>query len=372
VSSVEQPHAPIFVVGVARSGTTLLRYMLCGNPRIYLPPESNFIPRFFRRKPTGELRPERAIAILERIRTYGTFWRDWRDEPLDPVEVVRGLERVTPASLIDAIYGRYARQHGAARWGDKSTIHSDWIELLVGLFPDCQIVHMIRDVRDVTASSLDAYSGPRFFYMDPYYAARMWRERVSAGLAVGRRLPPGRYHEIRYEDLTADPERQLRELCAFLREDFHPAMLAPSEQATKHYHSVGIHHLVRSQVTTARSGRWRTDLAPRDQRLVQRVAGELLSDLGYPLEDLGRPDVAERERSARLRLKFEVVNLARGTLRTVGVFNSARLLRGFSRRRHPSHPHTRPAEAVAPAAAIGDGSAGSEPARVGALHADGR
>jgi Sulfotransferase family len=339
---------PIFVVGVARSGTTLLRYMLCGNPRLYIAPESNFIPRFFRTDPQAPLTRERAIRILERIASYQTFWRDWRGDPLDPTELVDGLDVPTPASLIDALYGRYARQYGAARWGDKSTIYPSWIELFVEMFPTCQIVHVIRDVRDVTVSSIDAYRGPRFLYMDAYYASRMWRERLGKGLRAGRRLPPDRYHEIRYEDLTADPEGRLRELCAFLGEEFHPAMLSPSKEALKHYHSFGIHRRVRTEITTARSGRWRKDLSPADQRLVQRVAGGLLEELGYPLEDVGTAGPAERLRGAGLRAKFAAANASRRVLRSAGVFNPARLLLVLPRR---SADHQRSDHVSDPAAA---------------------
>jgi hypothetical protein len=250
---------------------------------------------------------------------------------------VDGLDPLTPASLIDAVYGRYARQYGASRWGDKSTIYPSWIELFVQIFPTCQIVHVIRDARDVVVSSIDAYRGPRFFYMDAYYASRMWRERLERGLDAGRRLPPDRYHEIRYEELTADPEGRLRELCGFLGEEFDPAMLSPSKEALKHYHSFGIHRRVTTEVTTARSGRWRKDLSPADQRLVQRVAGGLLAELGYPLEDLGVSRPAERLRAVGLRAKFGIADAIRRVLRAVGVFNPARLMLVLPRRRHADH-----------------------------------
>ncbi len=324
---------PIFVVGVARSGTTLLRYMLCSHPHIYIPPESNFIPGFSRRHPTEPMGREQARRVLERISRYGTFWRDWREEPLDADELLRSLPNLTPASLVDGVYSRYARQYGAVRWGDKSTIYAGYIDLFVKMFPTCQIVHTIRDPRDVTASSLDAYRGWRFFYMDPYYAARMWRERLGRGLEVGRRLGSERYYEIRYEDLTADPEGQLRELCAFLGEEFDPSMLSPQMEALKHYHKFGIHQRVRENVTTGRAGRWRRDLSPADQRLIQRVTRELLVELGYPLEDLGREGLLELLRGAALKGKFEVENLGRSSLRAIGVANPSRMLLSLPRRR---------------------------------------
>jgi hypothetical protein len=311
--------------------------MLCSNPRLYLAPESNFIPRFFRKHPTEPLTRERAIRVLTAIRGYRTFWRDWEGDPPDPHALIEGLDPLTPAGLIDALYGRYAGQYGASRWGDKSTIYPAWIELFVEMFPSCQVVHVIRDARDVAASSLDAYRGPRFLYMDAYYAARMWCDRLGSGREAGRRLPPGSYHEVRYEELTADPEGTLRELCTFLGEEFHPAMLSPSKEASRHYHSSGIHRRVRDQVTTARAGRWRKDLSPADQRLVQRVAGTLLEDLGYPVEELGRPGARERLRAFGLRVKFAISNTLRRLLRGVGVFNPARLLDRLPRR-HATTP----------------------------------
>jgi sulfotransferase family protein len=328
---------PIFVVGVARSGTTLLRYMLCGNPRLYLAPESNFIPRFFRKHPTEPISRDRATRILSRISGYHTFWRDWQGDPPDPDELIEGLEPLTPGALVDSLYSRYAAQYGASRWGDKSTIYPAWIELFVRMFPTCQIVHVIRDVRDVTVSSLDAYRGARFFYMDAYYASRMWKERLGTAIEAGRRLPPTQYHEIRYEELTADPEAKLLELCAFLGEEFHPAMLSPSKEALKHYHAFGIHRMVRTEVTTARSGRWKRDLSPEDQRIVQRVAGTTLEGLGYRIEDLGRMGPSERLRAFGLHVKFTLSNGIRRILRAVGVFNPARLLLRLPRRR-PADP----------------------------------
>ena len=55
---------PIFIVGVHRSGTTLLRYMLSSSPAIYIPPESDFIPRFFGRRPDETLGQARVASIL--------------------------------------------------------------------------------------------------------------------------------------------------------------------------------------------------------------------------------------------------------------------------------------------------------------------
>ncbi len=322
---------PIFVVGSVRSGTTLLRYMLCSHPRIYLTPESNFIVRCFGRRPTGELGEARARRILEELAEHKPFWRDWKGARPNVHELLDGVPRPTPESFLSALYTRYAAQHDAVRWGDKTPGYLAHLDVISTIFPRSQIVHVIRDARDVAASSLENYRGRRFFYMDAYYAARSWREQLGRGIEVGRALPSDRYCEIRYEDLTTHTESALRGLCEFLGEEYDPQMVAPHVEAGRHHHSQGIHRNVRKPVTTVSAGRWRRDLAPSDQRLVQPVVADLLAELGYGLDELGPPTTSERRRTAALHTKYTVVDAGRRALGSLGVTNPTRLLRRLPR-----------------------------------------
>jgi hypothetical protein len=60
----ERANHPNFIIGVHRSGTTLLRYMLSSSPHICIQPESDFIPRFFLRNPTGSVSEKRVAGPL--------------------------------------------------------------------------------------------------------------------------------------------------------------------------------------------------------------------------------------------------------------------------------------------------------------------
>ena len=200
---------PIFVTGSARSGTTLLRVILSSHSHIYVPPESDFIPRLFLGRGDARLTRQEAERDLRVILGYKRFFREWRAEPIDPVAFVDTLTERTPAALLDALYGSYAAQYGACRWGDKSPIYTNYIPLLAQLFPQAQFVHLIRDGRDAALSALDAYRDR--FYVDIYFAARSWRARVERARRTGAALGPSRYMELRYEHLTADPESALRE-----------------------------------------------------------------------------------------------------------------------------------------------------------------
>lgn len=321
---------PIFVVGAPRSGTTLLRYMLCSHPRIYIPPESNFIPRFFRDRPSAPLQRQRAVGALRGILTYRMFFKDWRGQRPDPSTFVDGLPDLSPATFLDALYGAYARQHGAERWGDKSPIFTTHVDLISEIFPTAQFVHLIRDGRDVALSMTKAYRESRFFYMDVCFAARTWKRRVRRARASGSRLGPGRYYEVRYEHLTADPEAELRGICEFLGETYAPAMVQPHQTAARSYHSTGIHAATRQPLTTASAGRWRKDMPEADQRLFQAVAGDLLAELGYGTVDLGNMPLTERARCAGLVARCAAFEAGGRVLQSVGVFHPAELSKGVA------------------------------------------
>lgn len=309
---------PIFIVGAPRSGTTLLRYMLCSHPRIYIPPESNFIPRFFRRRPGAPMNRRQAIQVLATIFRQRLFIKDWQRSIPEPTVFVDGLPDLTPATFLDTLYSQYASQYGAARWGDKSPIYTGYMDLIAEIFPSAQFVHLIRDGRDVALSTIASYKDR--FYVDLYFAARTWRQRIRKAFESASRLDSARYHEVRYEQLAADPEGELRKICGFLGEEYLPAMTEPHKIAQQLHPSQGIHSATRQPPTTQSSGRWRKEMCGADQRLFQAVAGDLLNELGYGTVGLGDMSVAERAHHVGLKIKYTVLEDARRILQTVGVF----------------------------------------------------
>lgn len=135
--------------------------------------------------------------------------------------VLCNLLSPTFADIVGAPFEAYAEMHGKVRWGDKTPIYVLSIAALSRLFPSARFIHLIRDERDVASS----YLSIPMFEGGIWQASLRWRDWVSAGIRSGRRLPPGRYVEVRYEDLVADTDRQLRELCSFLDLEFDGTML---------------------------------------------------------------------------------------------------------------------------------------------------
>jgi hypothetical protein len=309
---------PFFLVGNPRSGTTLLRFMLNSSPRVYIPPESDFIPRFFLRDPHEILTERRIGRILRIIYSRYRFVREWQGQRLRPGDFTRRAPACMPADFLEILYGRYARQNGAVRWGDKTPIYANYIDLIHEIFPEARFVHIVRDGRDAALSMLEAWSH-REVHVDLYFAARSWLRRVGQARASGARLGPTLFFELRYEKLVQEPERTLRRLCAFLQEPFVADMVRPHLLARQTVAAGSFHDALRQAPTAARVGRWRREMAPADLRVFQHLAGDLLTNLGYELADAGVMPLTERSRLAALRVKYETLQASRRMAQALGL-----------------------------------------------------
>lgn len=290
---------PIVVVGCPRSGTTLLQLMLHAHPRIAIPPENRFVlPAYRQRAQFGDLREP---GNRRRLAQWIVTGRDTKfaDFGLDPEEVVQDIVGGPPTlgSALAAVFRAYARRSGKPRWGDKRPSYVTNLEVVRRLFPNAQIVHIVRDGRDCVAS----LTGMSWHQGGTHQAVSMWAQAVDHGRRAARRLGPGSFRELSYERLVYDPEAELTALCRFLGEEYHPAMAQPAAQAPLVVPERKKHHaLVRQDVTHARVGAWRQQLEPWQLSLCETVLGERLRWHGYALS--GAPPAALAD-----RLRYEQV-----------------------------------------------------------------
>jgi hypothetical protein len=282
---------PLIVLGVRRSGTTLLRVILDRSSAIAIPDESHFVPQLAHRHSTP-VDVERFVEDLRRLRTLA----GWGITADDVAPLLR--ERMTTGEAIGAVFAAYAAKHGKPRWGDKTPAYMRYLPLLERLFPDALYVHLIRDGRDCALSFLGMPDeAPTRTWAHPEDArgfACQWFSEIRDARALGRRVGAGRYVELRYEDLVDDPARVVEEVCGFASLPFAPAMLEPGEVAL----AAKPHH---RRLTEAPSRRrdWRGEMDPKDVGSFEAVAGVLLGELGYELSD---PAHARTGVRARLEL----------------------------------------------------------------------
>ena len=293
---------PVIVLGVRRSGTTLLRVILDRSADLAIPDESYIVPQLARRHPG----PVDQAAFAEELRRQPRL----AELGIADDEVVARLRPgMTSGEAIGAIFEAYAAAHGKQRWGDKTPLYMQHLPLLERLFPEAQFVHLIRDGRDAAVSFLAMPEGivtrtwahPR----DAAGFACQWRTEIQAAQALGRHLGTARYLEARYERLTAEPEATVREICAFLSLPFDPAMLdfAGTVDLTGKPHQTRL-----AQPPTVGVRDWRTEMSPADVAAFEEVAGDLLVQLGYEAD--GRPSLRGRWRLRSYGLRVAAFNAA--------------------------------------------------------------
>jgi len=254
---------PIFILGVHRSGTTLVRLILDSHSRIACPPES-----FFLLPLAGVLSDPKSVEGL----TAMGFARE------------HVLQRLREAASY--FFEMYAASRSKPRWADKTPSYVGILDFIEGLYgPACRYVIIYRHgldaacsiagmgIRDVEphiqACQGDAHAG----------AARYWAEQCGKLLDFQARHA-SRCFELRYEQLARDPEPDLRRLFEFLGERWEPEVLRFHEKP--HDHWVGLQDATAASTKgfKPRVGVWRDQPAEVVERM-RRVAGPMLVRLGY-------------------------------------------------------------------------------------------
>jgi len=276
-----------FIVGVGRSGTTLLRMMLDAHPELAIPPETGFIPALDAAAPSN---PDEFLRVLEATPT----WPDMQLSARVLRPALGSMPHFDVASALAAVYRAYASNFGKPRWGDKTPMHCLHMETIQRLFPSVCFLHVIRDGRDVLQSVRGLSFAPG---ADVATIAADWRDRILAARRQSERLE--RYVEVRYEELVREPQRVLRSLCERLELAFDPVMLRYYERAparlaehltryapdgsvvVSHEQRVQNQRMTMRPPAVERIGAWRTTLAASEHAAFSAVAGELLRALGY-------------------------------------------------------------------------------------------
>jgi hypothetical protein len=273
-SAPRQPaKPPVFILGVPRSGTTLLRTLLDSHSQIACGPETPWL---------GGHQPRSVMRV----------WQALRDEPWGYCASY-GMDR----AVVDSAAGRfvahlmqeYARSKGKARWAEKTPDNALYVDFLLTLFPEARCIHLVRNGLDVAVSTsvvedhrkgissfLERYLGlgPGVPPVEnnPFNALLKW----SHWDRLIERSLNGREHlDLKYERLVADPEGALREVLGFIGEPFEPAMLDYAgfrhEYPSWEWGSADVQ--ARGQITSERVGRGQRALGTVQRQLLEPLAG---------------------------------------------------------------------------------------------------
>jgi LPS sulfotransferase NodH len=274
---------PVFVVGMPRSGTTLLAAMLSAHSRMTCGPETQFFTHLAHRRGAVPHAPspwpQVAVGYVESLTINGQSVVDAFG--LSIREIERHLQGRQPswAAALESIVATFARGLGKPRWVEKTPNHLLHLSTIRREFPTARIVRILRDPRDAALSmrqlpwtSDDVL--PNLHLWEEWDRVS-WRFFESDGLSM----------TVRYESLAAEPRGELSRICDFLGERFEDAMLDTSATGS----AVAARgefwkETVRRPVSTQRIGVWRRELDPSLQRLAGLVCSDGLRRYGYPAD----------------------------------------------------------------------------------------
>ncbi len=286
----------IFVLSPPRSGTTLLRVMLGGHPKLFAPPELELLS---------------FNTLAERRAAFSGRDSFWLEGAVRAVMEIRGCTAEEAGALLDGLanedlstaglYGRMQEWLGDRMLVDKTPSYAldpAVLQRAEEAFDRPLYVHLIRHPLGMIRSFEEAKLDQIFFRQEHPYTRRELAEMIwtlSHRNIVGflQDIPPERQHWVHFEELVREPERVLRGLCAFLGLDYDPAMVEPyqggSSRMTDGPHAASrmlgdVKFQQHRGVDSAVAERWRGELS---EESLGEVTRETAARLGYAIEVRG-------------------------------------------------------------------------------------
>ncbi|MAY74676.1 MAG: hypothetical protein CMJ31_08210 [Phycisphaerae bacterium] len=270
-------HRPIVVVGALRSGTTMFGLMLAGHADIAFVGEFEESVRFIN---DGRL-PDPA-DFAERLRND----RMSQDRGTEPPPTDLGV-----IGMIHELSRRYAASERGSRVG--FTIHSkpDMVPLV---WPDARVIQLMRDPRDVARSCI------RMGWVgNAYRGCEAWLDTEPRCARLIEALPHENSTTVRYEDLVARPEEELRRVCEFLGLPWDPAILDYPSRSTY------------GPVDEKLSYQWKRKADPREIELVESRCAEPMKKYGYELSTPAKAPGPIRRAALNLDNRLRVLDFNR-------------------------------------------------------------
>lgn len=295
------PRPKFFILGHARSGTTILMRLTRLHPEVHC----NYQAHFFTRPPLLKALVN-SVEIEEWLTRKSNRWNAGRD--LSPL-VLR--------AAADFILERDAARAGKRIVGDKSpssTIHGQVVREMHALYPDAKLIYIVRDGRDVLISErfrnfvedskfltpedrriledlkrdqTPFTDGRRSIFTETFLRqiGQRWADDVNEIDGEARRLYPDAYYALRYEDLLAAPFQEMSRLWNFLGVAAEPSLEAEIQkemgqnldeewQARRAGDIAGF-------LPKGKAGNWRNLFTLRDRQVFKETAGEVLIRWGY-------------------------------------------------------------------------------------------
>ncbi len=266
---------PLFIVGLSRSGTTLLRELLNQHSKVSLhPTESRFIPKLFERfgrDPCMDTRVRKAALASYILHVAFVQTGGKGDAGFDEEQFIREADFGSWQSILEYVFRKKPPETVGMDtiWGDKTPTYLRYLPLLKSRLPEAKFIHIIRDVRDRTLSVRRTWKKSRL------RSAYQWVTELEQAVDYRERYP-GDYLEVYYEELLQNSRETLQKICRFLGIDFEEDMLQLARPVTYFGNAQG-----RLDIKSDNLGNYEQKMSMRTIRRVEEIAYPMMVAHGY-------------------------------------------------------------------------------------------
>lgn len=266
----------IFIVGYRRSGTTLLRNILNAHSQLAIVSESHFIAYFYDNIHLyADLNHDPNFEFLLTDIISSKRYKGRKLSTIVNLDLINRIPQRNLASILEVLYDQYKKINNAKVWGDKTPYFLYRIPMLIDLFPNCRIIHIIRDPRAALLSQQK-----NFAEYNVIKYARMWVNGMASFEKAKMVLEDAQYFEIKYEDLVSNPVSSLQNICDFLSISYESSML-------KYYKNTNmdVNHakseLFQKSITDAHINIWQQELKKSEIQKIEAETFRYLKKFGY-------------------------------------------------------------------------------------------
>lgn len=272
---------PTIILGVPRSGTTLLRVLLDSHSQIAAPPETPWI--------LGSYHPETSFRTL--AETLSNSFTG-------PVKNLKGItEEVileNTRQFIQNILGDYLKANQKSVIVLKTPDDIYYLDFLLKLFPFAKYIHLYRDGRDVAYSTI---SKKKIFFGETfqkeygtinfYNSVKRWAEWEQKIRNTFTSASPYAYHTLTYESLIMDPTKHLNQICNFIGLPFEQQMLNYQQFSHEYpnYEAGSFDVQAKKTIQAGNFGKWRGRITEEELTVVYQDFGDFFLKIGYSINE---------------------------------------------------------------------------------------
>jgi hypothetical protein len=271
-------NGPLFIIGMPRSGTKLLRDLLNQNPNIGIPNvETHFIPTMVKRfgnPPNFNLDAEYNRFFQSLKNTI--FWKtiNTKDSGMTKDYLKKFADIESWSSIFGVILKYYAPSGRTENfiWGDKSPTYTKNFSLMNEIFSNAKFIHIIRDPRDCCLSAKKTWG------KSIYRTAEVWRQWLQNARTNGSRSEQN-YLEVLYEDLISTPEDTMRKICNFIPCQFTHEMIELTKPSENLGDTKGQAIIVKENMR-----KYVKELKPKEIKRIEEIVYPVMKQLPYQFE----------------------------------------------------------------------------------------